>query len=685
MGKSNRIQIAPKHAAMMIYRYISRKLSDQARAAGFIVLYLFGFQMLIIGTPLTDTLRIIGGVVFVVLGLAMFLEGLFIGLMPLGEKVGLQLPKYSRIFLTIAFGLLIGFVSTLAEPAVNTLRTAGSYTNAWEAPLLFMLLEVRLNLLIAAVGIGVSIAVSLSMVRFFYGLPLKPFVLSAAPVVLVLSLLFSFHDNLKNIIGLAWDTGAVTTGPVTVPLILALGLGISRSAGKQDRAAGGFGSIALASLFPVFAVLLLGLGLSSASPGPMEEQDFFSPRNRDAALSVFAAEEDLKQHAFTHGSSEARSAFFDDEQAHRSAVQSLAADASILGEMHLSTWINQRASQQEKELLHLSPGEQRKSPLPETAGRVLQEEAGASLRAVLPLTALLLFALLVFLKDRPKYTDEFILGILLALVGMTVLTSGIRMGLVPLGDTVGRELPSLYQADHHTETITVDQFDPSVVFETIDTDGTIHRFFFLEEEKSLQAVPFREQKFNEAARQYTFTRTESSRFRTQLTGFGVFLVLLFAFGLGYGSTLAEPALNTLGTTVEETTVGTIKRKAVIRAVSVGVGAGLTAGVLRILFAFPVIWILIPAYVLLLLLTLWCSEEYVGFSWDSGGVTTGPITVPLVLSLGLGIGGSLGTTDSFGILALASVFPILSVQFYGAMVQTRQRRRMRMAEQEADYE
>jgi hypothetical protein len=167
-----------------------------------------------------------------------------------------------------------------------------------------------------------------------------------------------------------------------------------------------------------------------------------------------------------------------------------------------------------------------------------------------------------------------------------------------------------------------------------------------------------------------------------MTQAGMIFVLLFAFGLGYGSTLAEPALNALGSNIEEITVGTIPKTGVIRAVSVGVGLGLTVGVLRIIYNIPMAWLLIPTYVLLIILTIFSSKEFTGIAWDSGGVTTGPITVPLVLSLGLGIGGAMGKADGFGILALASVFPILSVQTYGFILARSREKTMEAIEQEA---
>jgi hypothetical protein len=149
-------------------------------------------------------------------------------------------------------------------------------------------------------------------------------------------------------------------------------------------------------------------------------------------------------------------------------------------------------------------------------------------------------------------------------------------------------------------------------------------------------------------------------------------VLLFAFVMGYGATLAEPALNALGLTVEELTVGTFRKSLLMQAVAVGVGIGMLFGVARIIWEIPLVWLLAPPYLLLLYLTHCASEEFVNIGWDSAGVTTGPITVPLVLAMGLGIGGQVGVVEGFGILAMASVYPILTVLAVSLWV-TRRRR------------
>jgi hypothetical protein len=111
----------------------------------------------------------------------------------------------------------------------------------------------------------------------------------------------------------------------------------------------------------------------------------------------------------------------------------------------------------------------------------------------------------------------------------------------------------------------------------------------------------------------------------------------------------------------------------MQTVAIGVGLGLALGVLKIAYNLPLTYLLIPPYIILLPLTLLSSESFVNFAWDSAGVTTGPITVPLVLAMGLGIGANVpGIVEGFGILAMASVTPIIAVLAVGFLV-SRQRR------------
>jgi hypothetical protein len=104
-----------------------------------------------------------------------------------------------------------------------------------------------------------------------------------------------------------------------------------------------------------------------------------------------------------------------------------------------------------------------------------------------------------------------------------------------------------------------------------------------------------------------------------------------------------------------------------------VACGIALGVLKLVYGFDVSGVLLPGYALLLIMTAVSSEEFVNVAWDSAGVTTGPVTVPLVLAMGLGLGDAVRAADGFGVLALASLCPIASVLVCGLIVRWRMKR------------
>ncbi|MBT5260266.1 MAG: DUF1538 family protein, partial [Nitrospina sp.] len=116
-----------------------------------------------------------------------------------------------------------------------------------------------------------------------------------------------------------------------------------------------------------------------------------------------------------------------------------------------------------------------------------------------------------------------------------------------------------------------------------------------------------------------------------------------------------------------------RKSMLMMAVSTGVGFGISLGVLKIIFEIPISYFLLPGYTLAIVLTAFSSEEFVNVAWDSAGVTTGPVTVPLVLAMGLGFGNAVQAVEGFGILSMASICPILSVLIMGIWIQFKTRR------------
>jgi hypothetical protein len=675
----SKIRLGFRQSLKLILPYVWSKMLEQVKSVWLIIIYLVIFLRFFLNLPVADAAMIAVGLGLVVAGLSFFMEGLVLGLMPLGEVIGLKLPQKSSLPAILVFSLLLGLGATFAEPAVGVLKAAGSSVQAWSAPLLFTVLNRQADLLVYAVGIGVGVAVMCGMVRFMYNLSLKPFIYALAGGLAVLTLAASLDKNLASFIGLAWDCGGVTTGPVTVPLVLALGIGVCRVLGRGGSG-DGFGVVTLASLFPVLAVLLLGFALNFNAPQPMDENSFFNRDNRAQTLSLFRDREGLIGYAFKNTDVDNQAALFDGGPAEmlaylRHLAEDEAARQKVFGSdpEALRRWAIQQGTPEQRlavfgseERIGEAATQYSMAPVRIDYRDLMKRNGLAAAQAIIPLSLFLLVVLVVLLRERLPRTDEVILGLVLALVGMMVFSSGIEIGLGRLGNQVGGRLPSLFKNIELTDQYrTIADFDREAVLTALTPDGVKSRFFYRHYHGGFEAIPFIESGYDQVTGAYTYTPTKGPIFQDRLIG--IVVLLVFAFFMGYGATLAEPALNALGRTVEELTVGTFKKSYLMQAVAIGVGAGIALGMAKIVWGLPLAWMLAPSYLLLLVLTRLSSEEFVNIAWDSAGVTTGPVTVPLVLAMGLGIGGQVGVIEGFGILAMASVCPIMVVLLVGFSV------------------
>ncbi|MDD3839153.1 MAG: DUF1538 domain-containing protein [Clostridia bacterium] len=147
-----------------------------------------------------------------------------------------------------------------------------------------------------------------------------------------------------------------------------------------------------------------------------------------------------------------------------------------------------------------------------------------------------------------------------------------------------------------------------------------------------------------------------------------YLIVVFAFMLGYASTLVEPALKALALEVEEISIGAIPEKVLINTVAVGFGIGLSIGIAKILNNIPTKKILIPLLVITLILTYFAPDEFVGIAFDSASATTGPVNIPINMALAMGLAKILGEVDpllnGFGIIGLTSMGTVLTVLSLG---------------------
>ena len=689
-------KIGFRQSLLILAPYVKKKVLEQVRSVAVIVIYLLFFQTIVLRIPINDALTIAVGLAIVIVGLTLFMEGLFLGLMRLGEVIGVKLPEKTNVGLILCFSFILGLGATFAEPAIGILKSAGAGVKPWEAPLLFQMLNTYPEYVVYAVGIGVGVAVIFGMMRYLYGWSLKPFIYGLVVALLALTGWAYADPKLSAICGLSWDCGAVTTGPVTVPLVLALGIGVCRVVSKDGAQSSGFGVVTLASLFPILSVFILGMSLNNGLPDPMTESEFYSEKDHEVKSELFQNNNRLIGYILQNGSESQQISFFEggkhemlsfletlkDNESKRNEV--FGADPNLFHQ-----WIHSKATAEQRRAVlgqdqNIADNSASQSVSTNGLYRLIQQNTFLAFQAVIPLTLFLLFVLVVFLREKLPQSDEVILGIVLALVGMTFFNIGIEIGLAKLGNQVGQKLPSSFKPVALTEQETrIEDFERKWVQVATDEEGNEHPFFFLKQGNRIESIPFDRTMLDSEAKSYRYIPQKGPLFGKENDLKGILIVILFALIMGYGATLAEPALNALGLTVEEITVGVFKKNTLMQSVAFGVGVGIALGVLKIVLGIPLFWLLAPLYFFLLFLTRFSTEEFVNIGWDSAGVTTGPITVPLVLAMGLGIGNEVGVVEGFGILAMASVCPIVSVLFVGIRVTRAQRAVLKESAQRAE--
>lgn len=202
-------------------------------------------QFTLVKMPWIMYARFLLGAFMVIVGLTLLLKGLKIGLVPVGEMIGSAMTAKGSVTLLLFLGFLIGFAVTIAEPDVIVLSTHVSTVSSGQVDKL---------LLISVIGIGVGFFILVSFLRVLLRVPMIYILIAGYLAILVLSF---FTKN--NYIPIGFDAGGVTTGPVTVPFIMALGMGFVYSLGGRSKTSEGFGYIGLASIGPIISVMILGV------------------------------------------------------------------------------------------------------------------------------------------------------------------------------------------------------------------------------------------------------------------------------------------------------------------------------------------------------------------------------------------------------------------------------------------
>ncbi|MFC1835315.1 DUF1538 family protein [Thermodesulfobacteriota bacterium] len=235
---------------------MASKLLEALRDLAPIILVIVVFQVGVLQKPLPNLAQVLGGSLLVVMGMAFFVLGLEMGLFPLGEAMADAFARKGSLLWLLVFGFGLGFCTTIAEPALIAIceeaskvasqsGLIGSDTSAVKS----YATGLRLT-----VAISVGLAILVGIIRILKGWPVPYLIIGGYVVVMLMTAVAP-----EEIIGIAYDSGGVTTSTVTVPLVTALGVGLSSSIRGRNPLIDGFGMIAFASLLPIIFVIVYGM------------------------------------------------------------------------------------------------------------------------------------------------------------------------------------------------------------------------------------------------------------------------------------------------------------------------------------------------------------------------------------------------------------------------------------------
>jgi hypothetical protein len=461
------------------------------------------FQGVIIQAVPDNLSSIVIGLTIVAIGLALFIRGLELGIFPIGEGLAIDFAKKGSVFWLLTFAFTIGFSTTVAEPALIAIADKAALISHGLVDAFWLRMTVALS---------VGFAIALGTLRILLGHPIAYYIITGYILVVVVTFFAP-----KEIIGLAYDSGGVTTSTVTVPLVAALGIGLSSSIKGRNPAIDGFGLIAFASLTPMIFVQVYGIIVYN-----FIEVSTTMPAITDAINSA----------------------------------------KSIPSVYIFSAW------------------------------DTFMDLLGV-IKDVAPILIVIFFFQYIIIKKPVAHLHKIITGIIMVVLGLYAFIVGLEMGLFPIGETIAYQLTEMGNN---------------------------------------------------------------------------LLIYLFAFLIGFSTTMAEPALLAIAIKAEEITEGNIKQNVLRMVVALGVAVGISLGSYRLVSGDPIHYYIIAGYLLVIVFTYFAPKNIVPIAYDSGGVTTSTVTVPLVAALGLGLAenieGRNPLIDGFGLIAFASLFPMLTVMGYG---------------------
>ncbi len=475
-----------------------RKFRETASSVIPIVLLVIVLQLTIAPIGWRSIGSFILGAVAIIVGLSLFLLGTDIGIIPVGQRTGSALMNRRSLPLLLVVGFIIGLIITIAEPQVQVLaQQVTTYIPS-----------VNRMHLVLAISLGVGIFVSLAFARIVLTISYRWIIIVFYGIVTILAL---FTDPF--FLGIAFDAGGATTGPMTVPFILALGVGVAGVRKSKKSEQDSFGLVGIASIGPISAVLLMGIIASGNDPAP-------------------------------------------------AAAEMTAASLSF--------------------------------------GELFSASVNEVVQALGPLAALFIIFQFTLLHQHHRQFIRMIQGLLYAALGLTLFLMGVNGAFMPVGSQLGA-----------------------------------------------------------------------------LIGEGSYQWVLIPLGflLGAVVVLAEPAVWVLTDQVRDVSGGSIKKSMVLVFFSLGVSLAVGLAMVRVVYHLPLIYFLIPGYLMALIMMFFCPPLFTAIAFDSGGVASGPMSSSFLLAFTLGASVALGgnpLSDAFGIVALIAMTPLITIQLLGLLYRHREK-------------
>ncbi|MBF0097069.1 MAG: DUF1538 domain-containing protein [Magnetococcales bacterium] len=241
---------------LRVIAWLFSRIKDAGRDFLPVIVVVAVFQYVVIGQSLPNMPEILFGGGMVLLGLALFVEGLKLGLFPIGESMAYNFAKRNSLFWLLVFAFGLGFSTTVAEPALIAVadEAAKVASSAGLLPPGQQGMDEYAFGMRISVALSVGVAIAVGVLRILKGWPVQYLIIGGYIIVMLITTIAP-----KEIIGIAYDSGGITTSTITVPLVTALGIGLASSIRGRNPMIDGFGLIAFASLTPMIFVMAYGV------------------------------------------------------------------------------------------------------------------------------------------------------------------------------------------------------------------------------------------------------------------------------------------------------------------------------------------------------------------------------------------------------------------------------------------